>query len=139
MAKNIEKKHLNTSWVSMGQITGLVSPAGKQQKIILSFIRFSFDDSEMDSLFLLDFSVVVINENDKVIGCTTGRLSTGASPLPPSQGRPELSSELGTKPLQLQSSSSPGATLTTPTLRLTQWRSTTLSLASPATLEPISL
>lgn len=69
LAKNINKNLLNTSWVKNDQIFG-----------------FSFEEDEdtMDS-YLLDYYVVVINEDDKVIGCTSGRLSTGAPPVPPTE------------------------------------------------------
>ena len=49
----------------------------------------SFEETSEDA-YLLDYSVVVRTEADKVIGCTTGRLSTGASPPPPSEGRSGL-------------------------------------------------
>jgi len=43
---------------------------------------FSFGYSE-DLLNLLEYYVVVLDSNEEVVGCTTGRLSTGANPPPP--------------------------------------------------------
>jgi len=67
LARNINKNLLNTSWVNVGEISG-----------------FSFDESETE-LYLFDYQVVVIDEDDKVVGCTTDSLSTGASSGPPTQ------------------------------------------------------
>lgn len=75
LARNINKNLLNSSWVHVGSISG-----------------FSFDKTSTD-LYLFNYSVVVIDENDKVVGCTTGRLSSGASAAPPTQGRSELRSD----------------------------------------------
>ena len=47
---------------------------------------FSFGYSE-DLLDLLEYYVVVLDGNDAVAGCTTGRLSTGANPPAPTEGR----------------------------------------------------
>ena len=55
----------------------------------------SFEETSEDA-YLLDYSVVVLTEADKVIGCTSGRLSTGASPSPPTEGKSGLGG-LGTE------------------------------------------